>query len=250
MLTIESAQNASFKKFLSLTASKGLKKEGVFLLSGENLIREFLKQPRPKIHCELVTAKLAPLVKGADAKIARLAPELFAEIDTLGTHFNILVLEQPPMARLETDVLQHYKPQGIELVAPIGDPGNLGALIRSCEAFGVSRVILTEEAAHPFLPKSVKASAGSVLRLPLSRGPSLGEFPDHCIALAMDGMPIDDFSWPSSGLLAVGEEGRGLGDKARFKQRIRIPTQGVESLNAAVAASIALALRDRAIKRR
>jgi RNA methyltransferase, TrmH family len=76
----------------------------------------------------------------------------------------------------------------------------------------------------------------------MARGPGLNEFPANGIALDMDGEPLDDFTWPENGLLVVGEEGSGLGN-ATFKQRIRIPTQGVESLNAVVAASIALAHR-------
>ena len=62
MLKIDSAQNETFKKLFSLTTSKGLKKEGLFLLSGENLIREFLRRPNLKIHYELITAKMKPLI--------------------------------------------------------------------------------------------------------------------------------------------------------------------------------------------
>jgi TrmH family RNA methyltransferase len=100
-------------------------------------------------------------------------------------------------------------------------------------------VILSREAAHPFLPKSVKASAGSVLRVPLARGPALAEFPAASIALDLDGTPIDRFVWPPTGLLLLGEEGPGFGS-SRFATRICIPTVGVESLNVVVAAGIAL----------
>lgn len=241
MTVIASAQNQTFKTIHNLTTSKGLKKEGLFLLSGESLIREFLKSPHLKIRYEVLTAKQKPLAQ-ADKTVEtfQFSQNLFDEIDVVGTGFNILVLERPTITKIEN--IKNHKPQGIELVAPMGDPGNLGALIRSAEAFGVSRVILTEEAAHPFLPKSVKASAGSVLRMPMLRGPALQQFPDTCLALAMDGMLINDFIWPKNAMLVVGEEGKGLGD-AKFKQRLRIPTQGVESLNAVVAASIALASR-------
>ncbi|MDX2028519.1 MAG: RNA methyltransferase [Alphaproteobacteria bacterium] len=246
MPKIESPQNTTFKKCLSLTSAKGLKQEGAFLLSGEKLVREFLANPHLKILLELGTARMTPLPRGslqhADADYLELSSELFAQIDVLGTHFNILVLEQPPITSLTREQLASYEPRGLEAVMPIGDPGNLGALIRSCEAFAVPRILLTQEAAHPFLPKAVKASAGSVLRVPLARGPALAEFPDSCIALDKDGTPIDHFTWPENGMLVVGEEGAGLGGK-NFTQRIRIPTQGVESLNAVVAASIALAHR-------
>jgi TrmH family RNA methyltransferase len=234
---IESAQNETFKRFLSLASSKGLKEEGLFLLSGEKLVREFLKKPSLKIVYEIAGPHCEPLAAGA--KFVEIASPLFAQIDVLGTHFNILVLKQPPMASVTTEDLAAYKPKDIEVVAPIGDPGNLGALIRSCEAFSVPRVILSREAANPFLPKAVKASAGSVLRVSMARGPALAEFPRSCIALDPRGASIDDFIWPPQGLLLLGEEGQGL-NAAEFETRIRIPTTGVESLNVVVAASIAL----------
>ena len=235
---IESAQNGTFKKLLSLTSSKGLKEEGSFLLCGEKLIREFLKKPHLKIINEILAPNMQPVA--TQAKQVPLTAALFDQIDVLGTHFNILVLEQPAIPLLSAADIKSYAPQGIELVVPIGDPGNLGALIRSCEAFGVPRVILSREAAHPFLPKAVKASAGSVLRVPLARGPALADFPPSCIALDPRGASIDDFTWPENGLLLLGEEGSGFASGFAGQARLRIPTTGVESLNVVVAASIAL----------
>src|SRR5580698_262810 len=157
---IESAQNETFKKLLSLTSAKGLKEEGLFLLCGEKLIREFLQKPHLEIIYEILPPELEPVT--AAGKHIQLAAGLFDQTDVLGTHFNILVLKQPDIPILTAQDISGYKPGGIELVVPTGDPGNLGALIRSCEAFAVLRVILTREAAHPFLPRAVKASAGSV----------------------------------------------------------------------------------------
>jgi TrmH family RNA methyltransferase len=236
MLNIESAQNATYKKLLSLTSAKGLKAEKLFLLSGEKLIREFLHTPHLEIAFEILGPRMVPLAK--KTKTIQMSAGLFAGIDVLGTHYNILVLEQPKVATI-SDISSHA-PHGIEVVLPVGDPGNLGALIRSCEAFAVPRVILAKEAAHPFLPKTVKASAGSVLRVPLMRGPALAEFSESCIALDSRGTPIGDFKWPAKGMLVVGEEGAGFGKKNKFRKCISIPTKNVESLNAVVAASIAL----------
>ena len=245
MLTVESQKNETFKKLLSLTSSKGLKKEGLFLLSGEKLIREFLKNPRLTIYAEILSPQMKPLLEKnlhPESECICLSTDLFNQVDILGTHHNILVLHQPRMETLNADEILSYSPKGLEVVIPLGDPGNLGALLRSCEAFGVPQVILTQEAAHPFLPKSIKASAGSVLRLPILLGPALHHFPKNCIALDMNGIPLDDFVWPTKGLLVVGEEGPGLSSATDicFTQRISIPTQGVESLNVVVAASIAL----------
>lgn len=246
MLSISSAQNATFKTLLGLTTAKGLKKSGLLLLSGEKLIREFLRQPHLKIHYEISRKGLKPLAIPAaehpQLERIELSTELFDQLDVLGTHFNLLVLAQPEIKTLYSEELTNYKPRGLEVVLPIGDPGNLGALIRSCEAFAVPRVILAQEAAHPFLPKTIKSSAGSVLRLPLMRGPALKIFPASCIALDMQGTPLNSFSWPKNGLLLVGEEGVGLGDHI-YQHTISIPTTNVESLNVVVAASIALAHR-------
>ncbi|MDR3560908.1 MAG: RNA methyltransferase [Negativicutes bacterium] len=249
-MEITSAHNDTFRMLASLTTAKGLRQEKLFLLGGERLVAEFLRAPHLRVAYQILGPGMQPLPlpdQADPAKLVTLPTALFDEIDVLGTHAPILALEQPEIGTLDAAALQTHVPQGIEIVIPVGDPGNLGALLRSCEAFGVKRVILTQEAAHPFLPKSVKASAGSVLRLPMLRGPALRDFPPSCIALDSDGMPLSTFKWPSSGLLVVGEEGAGLGDGKRFTTRLSIPTSGVESLNAVVAASIALAHKSGAI---
>ena len=242
-LKISSNQNDSYKSFVALTTSKGLKDADVFLLSGEKLIREFLQKPNLKITHEIIRPGLSALTPSSTIQHIEFTVELFNAIDVLGTHFNILVVEQPQITMLDETALDSYAPYGIEVMMPIGDPGNLGALIRSCEAFGVARVILTREAAHPFLPKTVKASAGSILRIPLARTEKFTDLPttfrDKVYALDMNGTPINDFVWPANAVLVVGEEGPGFGDMT-FKNRITIPTRTVESLNVVVAASIAL----------
>jgi hypothetical protein len=93
MPNIESPQNATFRKLLSLTSAKGLKKEGLFLLSGAILVEEFLKNPYLKIIHEVTTSAIPPLTsKPSGIAHLLLTPQLFAQIDVLGTHSNILVL--------------------------------------------------------------------------------------------------------------------------------------------------------------
>lgn len=242
---ISSSANPQFKVWRSLLSSKGLKSEGQFLLSGEKLIREFLKNSGAKsfnktnpssvnfeIAAELIMLGHRPLQMSAP--VYELSKELFNELDVIGTHFNLLVLKAPP---LETS-----KPQdpvmGFEVIAPVGDPGNLGALIRSCVAFGVSKIHLTRESAHPFHPKCVKASAGAVLKAHLSQSGPVADW-DHesVMALDADGENLLTFKKPSQGRILVGEEGPGLPAFQRV-QWVSIPTENVESLNATVAASL------------
>jgi len=232
-LIIESNKNPLFKTISSLCSSKGIKKEGLFLLSGEKIINEFLKNPNSEIVYEIKIPKLASIT---NATVIDFKKELFDEIDVLGTHFNILVLKTPIIGSVSD-----YKPCGLEVLAPLGDPGNLGSLIRSCDAFGVKRLLLSQEAANPFLPKCMKASAGSVLRVPMVNAGTLKSFADnkHIFALDMNGTPIDQCDFPKDMLLVIGEEGQGIAD-IPFKNKISIPTANVESLNAVAAANIAL----------
>jgi TrmH family RNA methyltransferase len=234
MIEISSSSNALFRKYLSLTESKGLKKESLFLLSGRNLVQEFLQNPSLKIETELFTEGMQPLSQ--NSRHAKLSKALFEEIDILGTHSSILVLEQPELSTWDFS----ETPVGLHLLTPLGDPSNLGAVTRSAEAFGVKNLILLKEAANPFLPKAMKASAGSLTRLKLWKGPSIHELSGKSvIALDLNGKKLADFQWPQSGYLLVGEEGAGVPPLPGL-QKISIPTQTVESLNATVATSIAL----------
>ena len=246
---ITSASNEVFKKWKLLDSAKGIRKSGEFFLMGEKIIREFLANcdgpelSRFKIKSELVYEVLKPLVPGYPAaskykKIStfKLSKGLFNEIDFVGTHFNLLLLELPELPIFDAST----PPQGLELVCPLGDPGNLGAVIRSALAFGASRVVLTEEAAFPYSPKVLKASAGAALSMPLVKAGPLREFAQTDIyALDMEGSDIADFRWPKNMRLLVGEEGPGLTD-LKGLMKLKIDTGAVESLNATVAASIAL----------
>jgi TrmH family RNA methyltransferase len=131
--------------------------------------------------------------------------------------------------------------RGLEIALAAQDPANLGAMLRSALAFGAGRVILLQECAHPFLPKVTRAAAGANFHLALARGPSINALEDGMIALDMAGAPLDAYEFPRDCRLLLGEEGGGI--PPSFKgPRVRIAiAAGVDSLNVAVAAGIALA---------
>ncbi len=234
MLEISSTSNALYRRFLSLLESKGLKKEKLFILSGRNLVQECLKDQKLQIQSEIFMEGMTP---STPPKLhVKLSKALFEELDVLGTKSPMLVIEQPEIPAWDFS----KTPKGLHLLAPLGDPSNLGALLRSAEAFGIENVILLQESANPFLPKALKASAGSITRLKLWKGPAIKDLDAHpVVALDLKGEALAKFQWPTSGYLLVGEEGAGLPEIPRLK-KISIPIQGVESLNATVAASLAL----------
>lgn len=247
-LEIESSANATFKRLKSLLTSKGIKAEGECLLSGRRLIEERLKDPRG-LPLSIVRAKSGDetdfrFPAGLEITEIELSDLLFAELDELGTHSPLLLMKTPMVAARDVQT----GPKGFELVCPVGDPRNLGAIARSARAFGVSRLGLTAESASPFLPKALKASAGALLDLEIVRLPKLSEcltvwsassFASQVFVLDTEGGDLRKAQLPDNLLLVCGEEGPGIPSMTGL-QRLTIKTHGIESLNAAVATSIAL----------
>jgi 16S rRNA (guanine527-N7)-methyltransferase len=130
------------------------------------------------------------------------------------------------------------------LFIPFQDPENVGAVIRSAAAFGVVRVVLLREAAHPFHPRSSRAAGPALFQVPLLQGPSIHDLGSRhvpMIALDTSGPELNECPFlPRFGLVA-GLEGPGLPERLRQGERRRIAmVPGVESLNAGTAVAIAL----------
>jgi TrmH family RNA methyltransferase len=146
---------------------------------------------------------------------------------------------------------------GSLVLESIQDPGNIGTMLRAAEAFGANEVLLTGDTVNPWSPKAVRASAGSVFRMPVRRV-SLAEIANWaerrqihvCAAVAQSRGAVAcmdaDLSRPCA--FMIGNEGAGLSDAALAiaNERIHIPCI-TESLNAAAAAAALLyeAMRQR-----
>jgi RNA methyltransferase, TrmH family len=126
----------------------------------------------------------------------------------------------------------------------VGDPGNVGAVVRSAQAFGASCVALGPGSADPYGPKAVRASMGAVFGVALARADGAGELPGRKIALvARAGVVLDKLSREDleQATLLVGAEREGLPESlvAAADRVAHIPIDS-HSLNAAMAATIAL----------
>lgn len=240
-LQITSAANTQFKIWKSLTTSKGIKEHRQFFLMGEKLTAEFLAQPAPGFKAEYLIHDSAISIK-TQLKKTVLTPELFKELDVLGTKSPLLILSFEDFKEKKFSDLA----QGLELICPLGDPRNLGALIRSGVGFGLREIILTKEATHPFLPQAIKASAGAALKARFAKtNLSVAEIPltGENYALALFGENITKTRWPKNLRLWVGEEGPGLQlehSQKKTMKFVNIPTADVESLNAMVSTSLAI----------
>lgn len=244
---ITSRDNKIFKELHRLLDARGLKKQERTIVAGEKLVRELMRE-RPQDCRRLIVPESFQGMNDAAGRFAAagrrivLNRGLFGELDMFGTKSPLLELSAPAIAPWDGRLTA----QGCTLLLPFQDPANVGVAARSAAAFGVRQVVLLREAAHPFHPKSIRASAGAVFRLSFLRGPSLAEVAGlagtagRVIALDMGGVPIDRFAFPPQFLLLPGTEGQGLPAELRHRS-VSIPmTGGVESLNAATAVAIAL----------
>ena len=107
---------------------------------------------------------------------------------------------------------------------------------------GVERVILLKESAHPYHPKAIRAASGTTFTVSLTQGPSIRNLPEKATWVTLDaqGESLSAFHWPKNIRLLVGEEGPGL-PPLPSGTRLAVPmADSVESLNAVVAAGMAL----------
>ncbi len=154
----------------------------------------------------------------------------------------IAVVEHPPVP-LGTLV------EGDEpvLALALADPGNAGTLLRSARAFGIERAVFGRGGVDPYHPKVVRAAMGALFRMKISLG--TGEelvgaaraSGRPIIAVDLDGEPLDRFAFPQRPVLVIGHERHGVRTWLPVRDgAVRIPQDGVESLNAGVAGSIVL----------
>jgi TrmH family RNA methyltransferase len=161
-------------------------------------------------------------------------PELLAKVSALGSGSRVLAVYEQRWAPA---------PVGPVCVAlwGVGDPGNVGTVLRSALAFGAQSVALGPGCADPFSPKAVRASMGAIFAVPVTRVRAIDELPAPAIALAA--RTGDAIRGPQAGTLVIGAERAGLPDDvlAACAQVAHIPISGsAESLNAAMAATVGL----------
>ena len=129
------------------------------------------------------------------------------------------------------------------------DPGNAGAIVRAGEAFGATGVLFTKGTVSPFNPKTLRAAAGSLFRVPFVYGLDVNlvraalqqRHVDVYATMPRGARPLADTDLRSKCALVIGSEAHGVSEPLRCGAvGISIPTLGVESLNAAVAAGIVL----------
>ena len=252
-ILVTSRANARVKQLRAAFAGHARLSGGLVAIEGENLLREALDSGLP-LKTIFLSERVAPpawLPRGGELLV--LAEEVFAStVDTQHPQ-GIAALLVPPVWKIESALPANDNAALLLVAAGLQDPGNLGTLIRSAEAFGATAVLTTAGTVSEWNQKAVRASAGSVFRVPV-----VAITAEELIALKSRGVRLlaavapnadsgsesaADAGLTNACALMIGNEGAGLGEEwlALADARISIPTPGrVESLNAAVAGSLLL----------
>lgn len=172
---------------------------------------------------------------------------VFAKMSDTRTPQGILFVVRQPGYTLE-QLLDTPAPF-LALLENLQDPGNLGTILRTGEGAGITGVIASRDTVDVFHPKTIRATMGSVFRVPFLYAEDIGQVMTelhgrgiHTYAAHLEGRRCyDDFSFREGTAFLIGNEGNGLRRETAelAEEYIRIPMEGkVESLNAAVAASL------------
>ncbi len=248
---ITSKDNARIKRVAALCSSaKKRKEEGVFLLEGTRLCSEALREDIEVLEVFYTSSVLksdAELV-GKLCEISSFSDEVsdtvFAKMSDTCSPQGVLLT-----ARFKGEI---SIPQNGKFIAfeRVQDPSNLGAASRTAEALGFAGIILSGESADPYSPKSLRASMGALLRIPIfvtkdflstvtdykNRG-----FKVSGTVVDSSATPINEVGFGENEIAIIGNEANGMSESAKAvcDRLVTIPMAGrAESLNAGVAAAI------------
>lgn len=251
-MTITSPHNQRLKELRKLARVSNRARSGLFVAEGEDLIIAASAAG----HTPVEGFRVSGTDVGGDS-FHEVEPAALAAVSTLGSGTRAIGVYEQRWSEEPVGPLCVY-------LHAVGDPGNVGAVLRSAVAFGASCVALGPGCADPHSPKAVRASMGAVFGVALARAASVSELPGERIALAAgEGEPLwrvaDDVvrkhrqasrsapparsvRWPAvQATLLVGSERDGLPGEvvAACEHVAHIPIAS-ESLNAAMAATVAL----------
>ncbi len=224
---------------------KTRRKEGLFLCDGVKMLEEAIHWNAP-IETVILSEDIADTPVPDGVRTVLVPGELMRSISPMeapqGALFLVRTPELTPPERLEGS--RYLILDGLQ------DPGNVGTILRTADAFGCDGLLLTNHCADPFNPKTVRSTMGAIFRTPVWEI-SADELPELLrrsdLALAATALRDDTVSLPDANLnrtaVIIGSEGSGVsaGLLSQCESTIRIPMEPTcESLNAAAAAAVVL----------
>ena len=247
---LTSARNPLLSGVRKAVARGTLTPEGFVVAESFHLLEEALRGEL-HVHCVLTAASVRSAVEGhvkglRCVRVVEVTDALFRQISSTESTQGVIALVRPPAWTLD-ELLRGQSM--VVILDGIQDPGNAGSIVRVAEAFGATGVVFVKGAVNPYNPKTVRASAGSLFRLPIVSGidgtlarAAVEQKRMDLYAAAPDGRKsLDEVDLSRRFALIVGSEGRGVSTRLRGGALdLRVPTVAVESLNVAMAAGVIL----------
>lgn len=249
-ISITSARNPLLKEIRKAAAKAALTPDGLCVAESFHLLEEALRSGRD-VPAVLASAPVLGVVEKRvgrlrDVRLHAMPEAVFNEIATTDAPQGVIALVKPPEWTME----HLFRGRSCVVVLDgVQDPGNAGAIVRAAEAFGATGVFFVKGTVSPFNPKTLRASAGSLFRIPFLHGVerqiAMAALAQHRVdtyaTRPHEGQQLDHADLSRRCAIVIGSEGQGVSPEWRESARgLRIPTGGVESLNAAVAASVVL----------
>lgn len=243
---ITSLQNPQIKQWRLLNKSRGQRMEqGLFIAEGEHMALEAMenKAARLLLVSQSGQAKYAFLLQGT-VPVQVLADHVFSALCDAKSPQGILALCAYP----ENQAVEGLGNR-IVCLNGVQDPGNVGTILRTMDAAGFTGLLIDDQTADPYAPKVLRATMGSIFRMPIVRAAHLSASLDALQAASYEIMAGDLLGEPFFSnrvrkekiCIIIGNEGAGIAPEIKEKAtlRLKIPMMGgAESLNAAVAAAI------------
>lgn len=246
---ITSTSNAKIKHVAGLVASaKQRRAERVFIVEGERIAGEIPESMIKECYVsEDYISSGAPL---PNVDYETVSDQVFRKMSDTKSPQGILCLVKMPEYSVD-DFLKRYESGRLKLLIleSIQDPGNLGTMVRTCEAAGFDGIIANDSTVDIYNPKVIRSTMGGIFRVPVMYSGNLVDILDRlketnvkiCAAHLNGKSDFTNVKYSNRTAVLIGNEGNGLSDSISEKSDIlvRIPMEGkVESLNAAVAASL------------
>jgi TrmH family RNA methyltransferase len=233
------ATKSDIKFVKSLKLKKNRIKENKFIVEGLKNVQELLKSKYDvlELYC---TETHANLFNNYGCKL--ISPKELANMGTFNTNNACLAVAQ--CLKVESD--QFLNERQTIILDGIGDPGNLGTIIRAVDWFGFNHLICSENCADFYNPKTLAASMGSFTRVGavyVDLNDYLNHFEGDLYGLDLEGKPLDTFKNPNKCGFILGNESHGISPAIQplLKERLTIKKYGsAESLNVAMTANILL----------
>lgn len=250
---IISSANARVKQVIQWqTKVKERKSAGIFLVEGLKMFEEMPEEKAREVFVSEAAAERFLRQPEIGGKLRRTGYELVSEevfqkmSDTQTPQGILCVVERP---RYSLEQLLNEERALLVVLENLQDPGNLGTIVRTGEGAGITGVIMNRGTVDIYHPKTIRATMGSVYRVPFvcvedlrEAVMAMRERGIHSYAAHLSGKkPYDDCSFQEKTAFLIGNEGNGLSSELAdmADESLKIPMEGqVESLNAGIAAAL------------